>query len=77
MLVHYEFSLAGELYGERFYQELYRVLKKRGTLFHYTGNPHLIRRGSDFVDQAVRRLRKAGFSKVEKVAALMGVTAAR
>jgi len=69
------FSLAGELYGERFYQELYRVLKKRGTLFHYTGNPHLIRRGSDFVDQAVRRLRKAGFSRVEKVASLMGVRA--
>jgi hypothetical protein len=69
------FSLAGELYGERFYREIYRVLKRRGALFHYTGNPHVVKRGSSFVDQAAQRLRVAGFSKVVKVAELMGVTA--
>lgn len=69
------FSLAGELYGERFYRELHRVLKRRGALFHYTGNPHRVKRGIGFVDQAAQRLRAAGFGKVEKVAALMGVTA--
>jgi len=69
------FSLAGELYGERFYREIYRVLKRRGALFHYTGNPHLLRRGTSFVDQAAQRLRAAGFSKVVKVAELMGITA--
>jgi uncharacterized protein len=69
------FSLAGELYGEPFYRELHRVLKGRGALFHYTGNPHLLRRGSSFVDQAAQRLRLAGFSKVVKVADLMGITA--
>jgi len=69
------FSLAGELYGERFYRELYRVLRRRGALFHYTGNPHRVQRGSSFVDQAAQRLKKAGFGKVVKVAALMGVTA--
>jgi hypothetical protein len=68
-------SLAGELYGERFYREIYRVLKRRGKLFHYTGNPHLLKRGTSFVDQAAQRLRVAGFTKVVKVAALMGVTA--
>ena len=69
------FSLAGELYGEGFYRELFRVLKSRGALFHYTGNPQLVKRGSGFVDQAAKRLRAAGFSRVEKVAELMGVRA--
>lgn len=69
------FSLAGELYGERFYREIHRVLGKRGAMFHYTGNPHLIKHGTAFVDQAVKRLKGAGFAKVVKVPELMGVTA--
>jgi predicted methyltransferase len=69
------FSLAGELYGESFYREIHRVLKRRGVLFHYTGNPHMLQRGSGFVDHAVRRLKAAGFARVVKVAELMGVTA--
>ncbi|MCD6526181.1 MAG: methyltransferase domain-containing protein [Desulfuromonas sp.] len=69
------FSLAGELYGEQFYREIYRVLKRRGALFHYTGNPHQLKRGSSFVDNAARRLKAAGFTKVVKVTDLMGVTA--
>lgn len=68
-------SLAGELYGEAFYRELYRVLKQRGAVFHYTGNPHLVRHGRGFIDQAAQRLRAAGFRRVEKVVELMGVTA--
>lgn len=69
------FSLAGELYGARFYQELYRVLRRRGRLFHYTGNPHLLKQGTGFLDQTAQRLRAAGFTKVVKVAGLMGITA--
>ncbi len=69
------FSLAGELYGERFYREIYRVLKRRGALFHYTGNPHLLKRGTSFIDQAARRLKLAGFTQVLKVPELMGVRA--
>jgi uncharacterized protein len=69
------FSLAGELYGEPFYREIYRVLKRRGALFHYTGNPHLVKRGPGFIDLAAQRLRAAGFARVVKVAALMGVVA--
>ncbi|AMV71256.1 methyltransferase domain-containing protein [Desulfuromonas carbonis] len=71
------FSLAGELYGERFYRELHRVLTRRGRLFHYTGNPQLLRRGSGFVEDAMRRLRSAGFRNLVKVDALMGVRAAK
>jgi uncharacterized protein len=71
------FSHAGELYGEAFYREIYRVLKKRGALFHYTGNPQLLKRGTSFIDQAAQRLRVAGFTKVVKVVELMGVTAVK
>lgn len=69
------FSLAGELYGGEFYRELYRVLKRRGSLFHYTGNPHLLKRGTSFIENAAQRLRAAGFTRVVKVTELMGVTA--
>ncbi len=69
------FSLAGELYSEEFYNEIFRVLRPRGRLFHYTGNPHVIKKGSSFVDGVIRRLRSAGFKNVEKVTQLMGVSA--
>ncbi len=69
------FSLAGELYGEKFYREIHRVLKRRGALFHYTGNPHMVKRGTSFIDNAAKRLKAAGFTKVVKVVELMGVTA--
>lgn len=69
------FSLAGELYSESFYREIHRVLRRRGTLFHYTGNPHMVKRGTSFIDNAVKRLKAAGFTKVVKVTELMGVTA--
>ncbi len=69
------FSLAGELYSEEFYREIYRVLRKGGKLFHYTGNPHVIKTGSSFVDGVIRRLKAAGFKNVEKVEHLMGVRA--
>ena len=69
------FSLAGELYSEEFYREIFRVLRRDGRLFHYTGNPHVIKKGSSFVDGVIRRLKAAGFRHVEKVEHLMGVSA--
>ena len=69
------FSLAGELYSEEFYREIYRVLRQGGRLFHYTGNPHVIKTGSSFVDGVIRRLKAAGFKNVKKVEHLMGVSA--
>ncbi len=69
------FSLAGELYSEEFYREIYRVLNRKGRLFHYTGNPHITKRGSSFVDGVIRRLQAAGFKKITKVEHLMGVSA--
>lgn len=69
------FSLAGELYSEEFYREIFRVLRRGGRLFHYTGNPHVVKKGSSFVDGVIRRLKAAGFRHVEKVEHLMGVSA--
>ena len=69
------FSLAGELYSETFYRQIFRVLRSGGRLFHYTGNPHVIKTGSSFVDGVIRRLEAAGFKNVKKVEHLMGVSA--
>ena len=33
------FGIAGELYSQAFYDQLARVLKRNGRLFHYTGTP--------------------------------------
>jgi len=57
------FSLAGELYSGALYQQLYRVLKRGGRLFHYSGDPHS--KASGGVTKGVlRRLREAGFARV-------------
>ncbi|NQZ21498.1 MAG: hypothetical protein HRT53_05515 [Colwellia sp.] len=69
------FSLAGELYSEEFYGQIFRVLRRDGRLFHYTGNPHVVKKGSSFVDGVIRRLKAVGFRHVEKVEHLMGVKA--
>jgi predicted methyltransferase len=56
------FSLAGELYSGAFYQQLYRVLKRGGRLFHYIGDPHS--KASGGVTKGVlRRLHEAGFAR--------------
>ncbi len=69
------FSHAEELYSEEFYREIFRVLRRNGRLFHYTGNPYVVKKGSTFVDGVICRLKAAGFRHVEKVEHLMGVSA--
>ena len=55
------FSFAGELYSEEFYAELYRILKPKGRLLHYVGNPGSKYRGKDFVKGVQNRLNSVGF----------------
>lgn len=57
------FSLGGELYSAAFYAQLYRVLARRGQLFHYIGDMSSSY-GSRTVKGVVRRLQEAGFSRV-------------
>ena len=68
------FGIAGELYSQAFYDQLARVLKRGGRLFHYTGAPNKLTSGRDVPREVAKRLEKAGF-KAEL--ALDGVLAAR
>jgi len=54
------FSLAGELYGSAFYEQICRILKPGGLLFHYTGTPYSRRGERDFPGEVSRRLAAAG-----------------
>lgn len=68
------FGIAGELYSQAFYDELARVLKRNGKLFHYTGTPNKLTTGRDVPNEVAKRLRHAGFSTELK---LDGVLATR
>jgi hypothetical protein len=56
------FGLAGDLYSQAFYDELARVLRPGGRLFHYTGTPNRLTSGRDVPQEVAQRLRRAGFS---------------
>lgn len=55
------FGIAGELYSRNFYQQLVRVLRPGGTLFHYTGAPNRLTSGRDVPGEVLRRLQESGF----------------
>lgn len=56
------FGIAGELYSQEFYHQLFRVLKPRGRLFHYTGSPNRLGSGRDVPREVMKRLENAGFT---------------
>jgi len=56
------FGIAGELYSQAFYDELARVLRRKGRLFHYTGTPNRLTSGRDVPNEVATRLRRAGFA---------------
>ena len=60
------FGIAGELYSLSFYEQLARVLKRRGRLFHYTGTPNKLTSGRDVPSEVAKRLGAAGFA-TEKI----------
>jgi uncharacterized protein len=66
------FGIAGELYARTFYEQLARVLRPGGTLFHYTGSPNRLTSGRDVAGEVLRRLQQCGF---EARRALDGVLA--
>lgn len=68
------FGIAGELYSQAFYDQLARVLRKGGRLFHYTGSPNKLTSGRDVPREVAKRLEKAGF---KAQLALDGVLAIR
>ncbi|MBL8297379.1 MAG: SAM-dependent methyltransferase [Rhodanobacteraceae bacterium] len=68
------FGIAGELYSQVFYDQLARVLRRGGRLFHYTGSPNKLTSGRDVPREVQKRLEKAGF---KASLALDGVLALR
>ena len=68
------FGIAGELYSQAFYDQLARVLKRGGRLFHYTGSPNKLTSGRDVPREVARRLQAAG---LRAELALDGVFAVR
>ena len=68
------FSLAGDLYSEEFYRQLFRVLCRGGRMFHYIGD-----RSSSSCQRVVTgvmsRLRAAGFQRVERRPEAFGLVA--
>jgi predicted methyltransferase len=57
------FNLAGQLYASEFYVQLLRILKPKGRLFHYIGNPES-KSGRSITRGVRERLRNAGFSRI-------------
>jgi predicted methyltransferase len=56
------FGIAGELYSQAFYDQLARVIRRKGGLFHYTGTPNKLTSGRDVPNEVASRLRRAGFT---------------
>ncbi len=69
-------ALSPELYSLEFYQQLFRVLKKGGRLYHYTGSPGE-KRGINIVKGIIKRLKEAGFGTVTERKDVLGVVASK
>jgi predicted methyltransferase len=67
-------NLAGELYSQDFYSEVYRVLSRSGKFFHYIGDPKSAS-GGRVTKGVLRRLGDAGFSRVVPKPQAFGVLA--
>ena len=68
------FSLAGELYSCEFSRQLYRVMGRKGRLFHYIGDLSS-RSGRNVVKGVTRRLQESGFTRVVRKPGAFGVVA--
>ena len=70
------FSHAPELYSSEFYQELYRVCKKGGCLFHYVGSVGK-KKGRHIDNEVMKRLSDSNFKRIKYVEKLQGIFAER
>ncbi|MCO5296636.1 MAG: methyltransferase [Fimbriimonadaceae bacterium] len=67
-------ALGGDLYSLAFYEQLRRVLRRKGRLFHYVGDPNS-GQGAKMTPGVMRRLSQAGFSQVQRAPEAFGVVA--
>jgi predicted methyltransferase len=68
------FSLAGDLYSGECYRHLFRILKRKGRLFHYIGDLES-RSGRNVAKGVMRRLEEAGFQRIVRRPEAFGVVA--
>ncbi len=68
------FSLAGHLYSADFYHQLQRILRPRGRLFHYIGDPDS-KSGRSVTRGVMKRLKDAGFQRVSSRPQAFGLVA--
>ena len=68
------FGIAGELYSQAFYDQLARVLRRGGRLFHYTGSPNKLTSGRYLPREVAARLRKAGLQSEPALDGLLAST---
>lgn len=67
-------AVAGDLYGDDFYRQLFRVLRSGGRLFHYTGDPGSRTRRQDLPGRVKERLTAIGFERVKREPEALGVS---
>lgn len=67
------FGIAGELYSQAFHDQLARVLRRGGRLFHYTGSPNKLTSGRDVPREVAKRLEKAGFKVQLALDGVLGI----
>lgn len=58
------FALASQLYAEKFYHQLFRILYRGGRMYHYTGDPNKRTRKQSLADKTKMLLKKVGFREV-------------
>lgn len=68
------FKIAGELYSSKLYKEFFRILKNKGILFHYIGDPNS-KHGSMITKSVLRRLKEVGFVRIKLVPEAFGLVA--
>ena len=69
-------SETSSLYSIELYREFYRVLRRGGRVFHYTGEPGRLR-GRNLPGRVSRLLREAGFSEVRFSKRALGLYAVK
>jgi len=60
------YALSPDLYTEELYSHFFRILSRRGRLYHYTGNPKKEQRRG-LAERTMSRLKSVGFSQTKKV----------
>ena len=66
-----------ELYNISFYEELYRVLKQDGKLYHYVPRPGINSNKNVLFEKVIKRLNTVGFKNVEYLEETSGIIASK